>query len=122
MKIKYSQEDRLFSLYIRSKAGGICEHCKKFKGVKKLQASHYFGRRNKALRWSEENVSALCFTCHMVTMTENPHYHSAWMLQKLGEVKYRKLCNASTLIRKWTKDELKELRVKLRKGIKEHAQ
>lgn len=118
MKIKHSQEDKLFSLLVREKAQGICEHCKKLKGVKKLQASHYFGRRNKALRWDFENVSALCFTCHMVTMTENPHYHTKWMKEKLGAVRYRKLVNASTTIKKWTKDELEELRAELKEQLK----
>ena len=43
MRIKHSQEDKLFSLLVRHMAQGICEHCHKHKGVKKLQASHYFG-------------------------------------------------------------------------------
>lgn len=120
MRIKHSQEDKLFSLLVRHMAQGVCEHCKKHKGVKKLQASHYFGRRNKALRWDLKygNVSALCFTCHMVTMTENPHYHTKWMKEKLGAVRYRKLVNASTTIKKWTKDELKELRAELKERLK----
>jgi|TARA_R100001530_G_scaffold29542_1_gene23262 hypothetical protein len=120
VKVRLSEEDRLFSLYIRNKANGICEHCKKIKGVKKLQASHYFGRRNKALRWDEKNVSALCFTCHMVIMTENPHYHTKWMEKKLGKVGFRQLANASTKLKKWTKDELKELRISLREKLKEY--
>ena len=118
MKIKHSHEDKLFSLYIRNKAKGICEYCKKFKGVKKLQASHFVGRRNKSLRWDEENVSALCFHCHMVIMTENPHKHSIWMRKKLGEEKYWALIQRGNEIKKWTKDELKDLRETLRKKLK----
>jgi len=117
MKIKHSQEEQLFSLLVRNRANGICEHCNKVKGIKKLQASHYFGRRNKALRWSFENVSALCFSCHMVKMTENPHYHTKWMKEKLGSNKYKKLVEASRVIKKWTKEELKELRDNFKKEL-----
>tara|TARA_R100001082_G_C4213108_1_gene95943 strand:+ start:33 stop:395 length:363 start_codon:yes stop_codon:yes gene_type:complete len=117
MKIKHSQEDKLFSLYIRNKAKGICEHCKKYKGVKKLQASHFIGRRNKAVRWDEENVSALCFTCHMVIMTENPHYHTKWMKEKLGN-RYNDLIVRSREIKKWKKEDLKDLRYVLNKELK----
>ena len=120
MKIKYSQEDKLFSLLVRHKAQGVCEYCQKLKGVKKLQASHYFGRRNKALRWDFENVSALCFTCHMVIMTENPHRHTKWMKEKLGAVRYRKLVKASNVIKKWTKIELEEFRKELKDQLKEY--
>ena len=54
----------------------------------------------------------------MVTMTENPHYHTKWMKEKLGAVRYRKLVNASTIIKKWTKDELEELRTELKEQLK----
>ena len=122
MKLKHSQEDKLFSLYIRTKAKGICEHCGKYKGIKKLQASHFVGRRNKAVRWDEENVSALCFHCHMVIMTENPHTHQKWMQRKLGNDDYWSLIQRSNEIKKWTKEELKDLRTDLRMKIKELEQ
>jgi hypothetical protein len=53
-------------------------------------------------------------------MTENPHYHTKWMEKKLGKVGFRKLTLASTKLKKWTKDELKELRASLRKKLKEY--
>jgi hypothetical protein len=119
MKIKHSLEDKLFSEYIRKKSGGVCEHCQKLFGYKRLQASHYFGRRNKALRWDERNVSALCFTCHMVIMTENPFQHTKWMKKKLGTAGFNNLVRASNRIKKWNKQDLEELRADLRKKIKE---
>ena len=119
MKIKHSPEDKLFSEYVRKKAGGVCEHCHKVFGYKRLQASHYFGRRNKALRWDIVNVSALCFYCHMVIMTENPHYHCKWMKEKLGTKAFNRLVKASNKIKKWTKPDLKDLRINLREKLKE---
>tara|TARA_A100000172_G_scaffold80972_1_gene72169 strand:+ start:7508 stop:7879 length:372 start_codon:yes stop_codon:yes gene_type:complete len=118
MKIKLLQEDKLFSLYIRTKAKGFCEHCKKYFGIKKLQASHFIGRRNKAVRWDEENVSALCFYCHMVAMTENPLLHTNWMKKKLGARKFNKLVLRANKIKKWSKDDLILLRKKLKELIK----
>ena len=119
LKIKHSIEDKLFSEYIRKKSKGCCAYCQKPVGYKRLQASHYFGRRNKSLRWDERNVSALCFTCHMVIMTENPFHHTKWMKKKLGTAGFGRLVRASNRIKKWTKQDLKDLRVDLRKKIKE---
>ena len=56
----------------------------------------------------------------MVIMTENPHYHTKWMEKKLGKVGFRELTLASTKLKKWTKDELKELRASLREKLKEY--
>ena len=119
MKIKHTIEDKLFSEYIRKKSGGVCEYCQKLFGYKRLQASHYFGRRNKALRWDERNVSALCFTCHMVIMTENPFHHTKWMKKKLGTAGFSRLVRASNKIKKWTKPDLLDLRNELKEKLKE---
>jgi len=55
----------------------------------------------------------------MVIMTENPFYHAKWMLKKLGTTSFDGLVLASNRIKKWNKQDLKELRVDLRKKIKE---
>ena len=120
MKIRLSQEDKLFSLYIRTRAKGYCEHCKKYFGIKKLQASHFIGRRNKAVRWDDENVSALCFRCHMVVFTENPLIHTNWMKKKLGLKNFNKLVRRSQKIKKWGKEDLKDLRKHYKKLTDEY--
>ena len=43
------------------------------------------------------------------------------MEKKLGKVGFRKLTLASTKLKKWTKDELKELRASLREKLKEYS-
>lgn len=53
-------------------------------------------------------------------MTENPHKHSMWMRKKLGEEKYWALIQRGNEIKKWTKDELKELREALRRKLKKY--
>ena len=117
MRIGYTEEDKLFSQYIRKKSGGVCAKCEKYYGWKRLQASHYIGRRNKAVRWDEDNVVAHCFTCHMY-LTENPHEHKVWKAKQLGARKYRLLLKRAIPIMKWTDDDKKKLRAKLREKIK----
>ena len=56
----------------------------------------------------------------MVIMTENPYLHTRWMQKKLGKKVYNELVNDSNFIKKWTKEELKELRVDLRIKLKSY--
>ncbi len=58
----------------------------------------------------------------MVIMTENPHTHQKWMQRKLGNDDYWSLIQRSNEIKKWTKEELKDLRTDLRIKIKELEQ
>jgi len=117
MRIRLTDEDKLFSQYIRKKSDGYCAKCNKYYGWKHLQASHYIGRRNKAVRWDEDNVVAHCFGCH-IYLTENPHKHKQWKAEQLGGNKYRQLLKRSLPIRKWLAHEKKDLRAELRAKIK----
>ena len=55
----------------------------------------------------------------MVIMTENPHTHQDWMQRKLGNDAYWSLIKRSNEIKKWTKEELKNLRKHLKKKIED---
>ncbi len=59
MKIKIDQADQAFSAYIRAKYPR-CQVC----GKQATQVHHFKGRRFQAVRFSEENAWAVCFTCH----------------------------------------------------------
>ncbi len=87
MKISLTPLDKLFSLYIRTRAKGICERCGQYKGIKGLQCSHFWGRAKKSTRWDEENCAALCFGCHQY-FTSHPAEHTEWFKKRLGEVQY----------------------------------
>ena len=86
-KIRRDPLDILFSKYMRLKSEGVCEHCLCTFPIGKLQISHLFGRRHKAVRWSERNVSVLCFTCHR-QFHESPVDHVNWFMGKRGQQEY----------------------------------
>ena len=54
----------------------------------------------------------------MVVFTENPLIHTNWMKKKLGLRNFNKLVLRANKIKKWSKDDLKLLRKKLRELIK----
>lgn len=98
-KIKINWADKLFSNYIREKAGWACEKCGKVcrvngEWIAKLEASHYHIRDHYATRYDEENVYALCFNCHHrmgeYKNSEDGEY-DLWVKEKLGEKEYKKL-------------------------------
>lgn len=104
MKIKLDPLDKLFSLYIRLRAGGICEYCGH---PKTLQCSHYHGRRKRSTRWDEENCSALCVSCHFY-LGENPYQHTEWMKKRLGSEKFEQLNIRAEIIQKVDKLAIKQ--------------
>ena len=59
-KIKLSKYDLRFSKLIRLR-DCVCQRC--LKGGR-LECSHIYSRRHKALRHDTRNAKALCFKCH----------------------------------------------------------
>jgi len=90
--IKRNLTDKLFSDYIRIKAKWICELCKRDFSTRqsKFDCSHFYTRGNKAVRFAEENCSALCRGCHDY-FGKNPKEHTLWMERKLGMEGFAKL-------------------------------
>ena len=87
MKIRRDSLDVLFSEYMRKKANGVCERCLRTFPMAKLQVSHLFGRRHKAVRWSERNVCVVCFSCHL-QLHESPVEHVNWFIEQRGQQEY----------------------------------
>ena len=83
-KIKISNLDRLFSLIVRHEANGTCERCLR---KRRLECSHFHGRRKKSTRWHFWNVASLCRYCHQF-FTENPEAHRQFFFKRLGQEKY----------------------------------
>lgn len=95
-RIKIDKADKVFSNYIREKAGWKCEKCGKLCRVNgeliaPMDASHYYGRRKESVRFDEENVHALCKGCHMrmggYKKAEDGEY-DIWMKELLGQKGY----------------------------------
>lgn len=118
MKIRVDKRDAVFSLIVRLKARYVCEACGRFypKGHG-LQASHFYGRRHKATRWSFDNCAAHCFSCHR-RFTENPLEFTAWVKKYLGDTRYDELTRRHAQIVKRTKAELEELYQHLKSELK----
>lgn len=79
MKIKQTKYDLRFSALIRLR-DSICQRC--LKGGR-LECSHIYSRRHKALRHDTRNAKALCFRCHR-WWHENPAEAADWLISIIG--------------------------------------
>lgn len=123
--IKRDKYDDMFSLYIRCRDKFTCTKCgKRFKPPKKLEklnkklynkcnsdaygnskglhCSHFWGRRNKSVRYCEVNADSHCFACHNY-FGENPHEFVEWKKEKIGEENFNFLQNAKNQVCQWRK-------------------
>ena len=84
--IKIKPADTWFSKCIREGAAWTCECCggKHEEGSQGLHCSHYFGRRNQALRYCPDNAFAHCFGCHQ-RLGANPDDFRRWVIGNVGE-------------------------------------
>ena len=84
--IKRKPADAEFSKCVRTAANWTCERCGSVheKGSMGLHCSHIFSRRYRTIRWSKDNVQALCFSCHQ-WFGGNPADSGYWVTELLGE-------------------------------------
>jgi len=78
--VKRDKVDIVFSNLVRERANHTCECCGR---QGRMEASHFYGRRDRKLRWHPDNASCLCHTCHR-RFTENPNEHVAWYETLVG--------------------------------------
>lgn len=90
--IKIDAADKLFSIFIRSRAGWKCERCYRqyTPPTNALHCSHFWGRRNESTRFEPDNASAHCYGCHQF-FTSHPVEHRDWVFKKLGEKRFNLL-------------------------------
>jgi len=86
MAIKRKPADAEFSKCVRQASNWTCEKCGSVheKGSMGLHCSHIFSRRYRTIRWSKDNVQALCFSCHQ-WFGGNPADSGYWVTELLGE-------------------------------------
>ena len=98
--MKRDKRDAAFSDFIRARAGHGCERGHKYYGPKHagLHCAHVFSRRNKSVRWDEDNAYALCFSCHLWAHG-NPTLFYEWVIERMGQDGYdalRRRANTTT--------------------------
>lgn len=89
MNIKRDKTDILFSKLIRERDDHTCQYCGN--ETRKMECSHYWGRGNRATRWSPMNCDCLCFTCHMNFEGSKQGAYRDWMMGRLGEREHERL-------------------------------
>lgn len=115
--MKIDQADTYFSRYIRTRDNWTCQRCLKRyeEGSQGLHCSHFFGRRNEATRFDEDNCVALCFGCHKYFDEHNREAYRDFKLNQLGEKRFKALKVRANTIKK--KDRKMEA-IKWREALK----
>jgi hypothetical protein len=94
VKIRISKLDKLFSLFIRERAGGKCEYCGQ---VKPLQCSHFKVRGKLSVRFDPDNAAGLCVECHDY-LENHPTEHAEWFKDRLGMERYELLLKKAEML------------------------
>jgi NinG protein len=103
--------DAEFSRFIRARDDHTCQRCgKSYPPGPSLHASHFIGRSNRATRWDPENVDAACNGCHTFWEARKATDYRDWKINQLGLARFLLLLDRSRETKKWTADELQELR------------
>tara|TARA_R110000751_G_scaffold73709_2_gene149102 strand:+ start:21609 stop:22166 length:558 start_codon:yes stop_codon:yes gene_type:complete len=81
-------------------------------------ASHYYNANNHwNIRFNEDNVHASCTRCNKDLHGNLIEYRKE-LIQRIGEDKVNHLDDISRVIRKFTKDEIRELTLKYKDKVK----
>ena len=109
-KLKRTEADRLFSIYIRARADWTCERCGRiFYGSRRfLDCSHFFSRSNRSTRFDPRNAASLCRSCHQL-FTMDAGKHLAFFSQRLGAEKLAALRRDAMTPRKINEADIVEL-------------
>ena len=76
----------LWSVWIRARASG-CEMCRTPLPPEQLQAAHGITRMRRWIMFHEDNVFALCSSCHRRHTPENEAWRD-WLRERLGAPRY----------------------------------
>lgn len=85
----------------------------------RVNASHFYNANNHHnLRFNEDNVHSSCITCNQF-LSGNLLEYRMRLIEKIGQERFNYLEENRSVVRKWTKDELKELITTYKKKIKD---
>ena len=80
--VKISPSDTAFSLCVRTAASFTCGKCGKAEG--RMECSHIYSRKYRAIRWCKDNAMCKCNYCHR-WWHQNPLDAAAWFVSLVGE-------------------------------------
>ena len=105
---------KAFSLYIRLSVADeygfvTCITCGTKKHYKNLQAGHFVPGRGNSILFEERGVHPQCYHCN-IGLKGNPRKYAQYMLEKYGQGVIDELDRLSETVRKFTPQELIELR------------
>ena len=80
--------DDLWAKKIKERDKFTCQRCKS--QSKRLNACHFYGRRNKTLRWDLDDGVTLCVGCHFWAHS-NPAEFTEWFKEWAGEETFERL-------------------------------
>ena len=119
--IKRDKRDIAFSRYIRARDGWRCQRCGTYYPEDRrqgLDCAHFYGRRNKGVRWDPDNAVALDRGCHQY-FGEHPDQFKAFMFARLGEARYNALALKAKKVTKFTRDELEWVHQDIKRQLAE---
>ena len=116
----------VFSKFIRTRdclkttgctSWGLCVTCGKRYHFKLLQAGHFIGGRHNNNLFSERGVHAQCYNCN-INLRGNTLAYRRRIIEMYGEGADEELEREERQLRKFTVQELDDLRADLREQIK----
>lgn len=131
MKIKINPLDKLVSEVVRRRAierVAGCEYCltpyydktredgSTYPAWQQLQATHFIGRGNHAVRYDLDNLAGGCFHCH-TKYTANPIDFAEWIKNHLGEEGYDLLLGRARIT--WPKPDKQAITIYMRQMLQE---
>lgn len=118
--MKLSPLDKLFSEYIKLKAGGLCEFCGQPPKSKYGYHTHHgvAHRRYLNTRYEPDNCVAVCKTCHDY-LHDFPNTNVEFFKQRIGTKRYEELEIIARTYRKMDKSRRDEIKRELTEKIKE---
>lgn len=118
MNIKTTNLDRLFSQYVRARAGWRCERCGAQPARQGLHCSHIFSRRHKGIRWHPSNAVAHCYGCHSY-LGGNPSVFNEWARNYLGSDTLESLRQESAVVTNLTEQDKRDIADDLYRSVQE---
>ena len=116
----FKTTDKIYSQYIRLKYSNkeqvSCITCGVIKNWKEMDAGHYISRSYKSTRYYDKNVHPQCYKCNRFNEGMKDVY-ALKLIELYGKGILEELNEKKNQIKKYTEDELKSLRKKIRQFV-----
>lgn len=106
--------DTLTSLIVRVRD----KRCVCCGSMERLTDGHLITRNCKIIRWDLTNNNCQCASCNF-THEFRPERYTEWWIKKYGLEAYEELVAQSKLTKKWTIEELENIKISLKELLEE---